>query len=144
MCLSVVSEVEPYAVRIARTVPGGARTARCAPTRQRVVSPGGRPEQRHAVAKNPLWHVLGNLRMHLTSGTPRGVCEFLHHALAADERCRVIHLPLVNFERRIDRNQGQVRRLTVTSCELETVQLHAARFQSPSPLNFAFFCCILA
>ena len=34
MCLSVVSEVEPYAVRIARTVPGGARTARCAPTRQ--------------------------------------------------------------------------------------------------------------
>ncbi len=34
MCLSVVSEVEPYAVRIARTVPGGARNARCAPTRQ--------------------------------------------------------------------------------------------------------------
>ena len=33
MCLSVVSEVEPYAVRIARTVPGGVRTARCAPTR---------------------------------------------------------------------------------------------------------------
>lgn len=30
----MVFEVEPYAVRIARTVPGGARTARCAPTRR--------------------------------------------------------------------------------------------------------------
>jgi hypothetical protein len=33
MCLSVVSEVEPYASRGARTVPGGEPTARWAPTR---------------------------------------------------------------------------------------------------------------
>jgi hypothetical protein len=34
MCLSVVSEVEPYASRDARTVPGGEPPAREAPTRQ--------------------------------------------------------------------------------------------------------------
>src|SRR5947208_2750596 len=35
MCLSAVSEVEPYASRGARTVPGGEPAARRAPTRRR-------------------------------------------------------------------------------------------------------------